>query len=196
MMSLPTDKIEPLRLGLTSNRKEIWRRNDHNQHLIWKWLKTVCLENKVAEQLGLALGEDAPRTIARSDKDGLPKVEVHSVRPARRVGPDGQQLTDLVIEITQARKGYQSPEEQANADRDPNPPEEYFTFRGGCTLLIDMYTKEVRYCIGKNILSEKRLQRQREYLSPTSEQTLGATYFGDFHTGDNKEPFALLHRGY
>lgn len=193
---LPIDQIEPLHLGLTSDREEIWRRNDHNQYLMWKWLKTVGLEDKVAKQLGLALGENAPRTIERSDKDGLPKVEVHSVRPARRVGPDGQQLTDLVVEITQSRRGYLTDEEQRAADRDPNPPEEYFTFRGGCTLLIDMCTKEVRYCIGKNILSEKRLQRQREYLSPTSEQTLGATYFGDFRTGDNKEPFALLHRSY
>ena len=52
---------------------------------------------------------DAPRSIDR-DKDGLPLFEVHSVRPARRLGPDGQTLTDLVIEITQRGHGYLDPE--------------------------------------------------------------------------------------
>ncbi|HYE33989.1 hypothetical protein [Methylocaldum sp.] len=197
-VALPIGKIEQLRLGLTSDREEIWRRNERNQYLVWAWLKDkkAGITGEAAWQMGLALGEDAPPTIEWSDQDWLPKVEVHSVRPARRVGPDGQQLNDLVIEITQSRKGYLTAEEQAKADRDLDPSEEHFAFRGGCTLLVDMSTKEVRYCIGKNILSEKRLQQQREYLSPSNEQTLGATYFGGFRKGENKEPFALLHRGY
>lgn len=197
-VALPIDKIEQLRLGLTSDREEIWRRSEHNQYLVWTWLKDkkAGITDEAAWQMGLALGEDVPPTIEWSDQDWLPKVEVHSVRSARRVGPDGQQLNDLVIEITQSRKGYLTAEEQAKADRDLDPSEEHFTFRGGCTLLIDMNTKKVRYCIAKNILSEKRLQQQREYLSPSNEQTLGATYFGDFRRGQVREPFALLHRGY
>jgi hypothetical protein len=197
-VALPIDKMGQLRLGLTSDREEIWKRNERNRYLVWEWLKgkKAGITGEAAWQMGLALGEDAPRTIERSEQDGLPKVEVHSVRPARRVGPDGQKINDLVIEITQSRKSYLTAEEQMAADRDPNPPEKHFTFRGGCTLLIDMDTKKIRYCIAKNILSEKRLQQQREYLSPANERTLGATYFGDFRSGENKEPFALLHRGY
>jgi hypothetical protein len=48
-------------------------------------------------------------------------VEVHSVRPARRIGPDGQSRADLVIEITQTFR-------LAAPDRGK--------FRGGCRLLI------------------------------------------------------------
>ena len=39
-------------------------------------------------------------------QSSLPKIEVHSVRPTRRQGPDGQTMTDLVIEITQRRRAY------------------------------------------------------------------------------------------
>ncbi len=35
--------------------------------------------------------------------------EVHSLRPARRVGPDGQLLVELVIELTQQKSGYLDP---------------------------------------------------------------------------------------
>ena len=53
-----------------------------------------------------------------------------------------------------------------------------FTFRGGCTLLIDPESCRVRYAINKHILSASRLDAQRRYLSG-EDTTLRATYFGD-----------------
>jgi hypothetical protein len=44
------------------------------------------------------------------------RFEVHSLRPARRVSPDGESLTDLVIEITQARPGYFDEDIQKKVD--------------------------------------------------------------------------------
>ncbi len=112
------------------------------------------------------------------------RVEIHSVRPVRRVGPDGQLLTDLVIEITQRRKEPIDPE---------NPDLGTTWFRGGCTLLIDRKSATVRYCVSKNILSQGRLARQRRFLVNPRDLSLYATYFGTMGT---EEPFALLHRGF
>src|SRR5258708_24868060 len=55
--------------------------------------------------LGLALGPKAPNGVER-DKDKLPKFEVHSFRPCRRVGFDGQERIDAVVEIVQRRLGF------------------------------------------------------------------------------------------
>src|SRR5690606_27200421 len=92
--------------------------------------------------------------------DGVPAVEIHSVRPTRRLGPDGQALTELVIEMTQRRRGYLNAEDQKKVDEGLiDPPEPDFIMRGGCTLLVDPSTGQVRYCVYKNITSENRLNR-------------------------------------
>ncbi len=127
--------------------------------------------------------------------DPARKFEVHSLRPARRIRPDSQVLTDLVMEITQWKPGYFDDAIQKQADKDgqgedklPTPD---FKFRGGCTLLVDLSTCDVRYSIYKNIDSENRLARQRTYLTGEANASLRATYFGDRL---EHEPFALLHR--
>jgi hypothetical protein len=148
----------------------------------------------VARLMGLSLAPEAPFSIER--KDGVPKIEVHSVRPARRQGPDGQTLTDLVIEVTQKRRGYLDAADQEQADKvatDP-PPKEDFWFRGGCTLLVDLEHREVRYLIVKDIESADRLKAQREFLLEPQEGSLRATYFGDPRRQTPAEPFAMLHR--
>ena len=195
-IEVPTKAAKRLRLGMPPDREEVWRRDRRNQYLVWQWLKEHCAAPSYERELGLALGPDAPSSIERSAKDGLPKVEVHSVRPARRVGPDGQHFAELVVEITQSRNGYRSAEEQEvaearTADRQPKP---CFKLRGGCTLLVDLGTGRVRYAIHKDIRSNGRLQRQRDFLFGGTEATLAATYFNTF--ARRAEPFALLHRGF
>jgi len=141
----------------------------------------------------LALTGDAPWSIQRSKEDGLPRFEVHAVRPARRVGPDGQLTQNLIVEITQRRFAFADPDLQAKADRGEWPDSALekadFVFRGGCTLIYDLETARLRYCIRKNIRSENRLQRQRAFLSHPDSASLLATFFG----ADCAEPFALLH---
>lgn len=124
------------------------------------------------------------------------KFEVHSLRPARRVGPDGQLLVELVIEITQQKSGYFDPAIQDQVDNKgmSSPPPADFIFRGGCTLLVDPITAKVRYCITKNILSDGRLARQRSYTRGDTDNSLRAVYFGNVNQRGLKEPFAFLHR--
>ena len=87
--------------------------------------------------------------------------EIHSIRPIRRVGPDGQVLTDLLIEITQKRPGYFDKAFGPIHDRTSEPD---FWFRGGCTIIIDMKTFQLRYCIYKDIKNTSRYNQQQEYM--------------------------------
>jgi hypothetical protein len=85
----------------------------------------------------------------RGDHVGLPII--HSIRTARRAGPDGHVVFDLVAEVTQERL-------VRRGDGTTVP------FRGGATVLIGPDGR-VRYLIAKSVLSTARLDRQIEYLS-------------------------------
>jgi hypothetical protein len=123
------------------------------------------------------------------------KFEVHSIRPVRRVGPGGQLLIDLLVEITQSRPGSLTgaefpawPNESAHAKYD-------FRFRGGCTLIIDMKTANIRYCIPKYIDDLNRYQRQQTYRNgEMGDGSFRATYFGDYDKKDDDNVYAMLHR--
>jgi hypothetical protein len=125
-----------------------------------------------------------------------PPVEVHSVRTTRRTGPDGQDLRQLVIEVTQERRGFYTEEAQQQQDERPQErpvAEGDFAFRGGATLIVDLRDGELRYVIRKRIDDEQRLKAQRAYLTDREWDTLSFTYGGP---ADRKaEPFALAHRG-
>jgi hypothetical protein len=176
---------------LTTDRQKIWEQTRKSGREIHDWLLSEPAR-AIASNFGLVLGPDAPPSIDR-DKNGLPVFEVHSVRPARRLGPDGQTLTDLVIEITQKRRGYLSPAIQQQVDKGEIPPPRCdFWLRGGCTVLVDLDRGTVRYCIGKGMTSASRLAAQRKFaLASISPQ---AVYFGDPRRQDQAEPFAMLHR--
>lgn len=180
--------------SLTSNREAAWEAARESAKQVHAWLEEVG--RPLGPTLGLALEADAPLSIERSARTGLPRFEVHSVRPARRIAPDGSSRVDLVIEVTQKRRGYLDADLQTMVDKgelSPPPPEDFW-FRGGATVLLDLESREVRYCIGKGIASAERLDRQRRFVSGDSDGSLGVTYFGDPRTRDEAEPFALLHR--
>ena len=149
---------------------------------------------------------NALKEVARQEQDFLgldldqpgADFEIRSLRPARRVGPDGQSLTDVVFEVTQQRPGYLDPDLQERVDRGKIgaaelPPSD-FAFRGGCTLVVDLETLRIRYCIVKRITDAKRLARQRNFLLGDADTSLHALYFGGLARRGLAEPFALLHR--
>jgi hypothetical protein len=110
--------------------------------------------------------------------------EVASVFPAQRIGADGDLLNQFMMSFTQTRRVALDP---SKADG----PSMYF--RGGCTLILDLDTFELKYRIVKPIDDPARLERQREFMLASSDGSLRAVYFDPFH---NKayQPFALLHR--
>ena len=155
------------------------------------WLRTGIREGH-DRFLGLALGSDAPGGIRRNSS-GQPVYEVHSCRPCRRIGPDGQERTDVVVEVVQRRKAFFDPAMQAEVDRGAHPdarPD--FYLRGGCTLVIDPETADVRFCIRKAIRTENedRLHRERRYRQGPAGDTMGGAYLAPPGGGN---PFAFLH---
>jgi hypothetical protein len=184
-------------------REDIGNLNDEYRRIAWQWIKdNLPADSEDAQALGLALGADAPPTIFRSHYDNLPSLEVHSVRTARRPIEGGGTKLDLVMELVQRRRGYFTAERQAEADSlPPDSPrfwderdlKQDFKFRGGCTLLIDAETGDIRYCVLKSIRSDARLARQRAFASGVG-NSLRATYSPVDPHAAIREPFALLHR--
>ncbi|HBG47794.1 MAG TPA: hypothetical protein DDW94_12520 [Deltaproteobacteria bacterium] len=123
------------------------------------------------------------------------KFEVHSIRPVRRSGPDGQLLLDMVVEITQRTPGFLDlPLGQCQKDLQSNQGPDFW-FRGGCTLIVDLETGKLRYCIYKDINSERRYDRQRAFVDGMSAApSLSETYFGITGYRERDEVFAFVHR--
>jgi hypothetical protein len=158
-------------------REAAYKSSEENANTFWHWLmdpKQVTEEEIAA--LGL-LRIDKPRP----DKIGawtgeLRRIEIHSVRPARRVGPDGNIRSDLIVEITQSFRPSDRPGVR---------------LRGGCTLLIDLATAEVRYMVRKKVQSPDRLAAQLT-LAVDAPGGLRSNYFASKPAAG--EPFAVMHR--
>jgi hypothetical protein len=87
----------------------------------------------------------------RLEGDRVDAPCVQSIRSARRVGPDGQVVFDLVAEVTQRRHV---------APRGDDPG---FDFIGGATVIIGP-RGEIRYVVSKRVVNAERLARQRAYV--------------------------------
>jgi hypothetical protein len=196
--------------GLMTDRKRIYQQAERSQGMLHGWFTDTSALN-AARVAHIVLEKAAPEAFYR-DRGATPRLEVHSVRPTNRIGPEGQTVTELVVEMTQRRRGYYDPDVQAAVDAgEIKPPRPDFIFRGGCTLLIDPNTGNVRYSIYKRIRSENRLDRMCRFLGGDKGPSLRATYIGDPYKayfqrltarpavtteGTAPEPFALLHRSF
>lgn len=85
----------------------------------------------------------------------IPSVE--SIRSARRVGPDGQVVFDLVAEVIQRRV---VPCKDGKMG---------FEFYGGATIIIGP-EGEIRYAISKSVIGNERLERRRNFLESKAGQ--------------------------
>jgi hypothetical protein len=144
---------------------------------------------------GLVLSEASGLVGLKDDSWGMPRFEVHAIRPAFRVTPSGEILKQVIITITQRRKVPLDP-------TDVDPASAKIIFRGGSTLILDLETLNVRYAITRRINDEERLERIRTYRTQKADGDISmrATYFGSTQTDETEaasdgaaEPFALLH---
>ena len=172
-----TSILKEMSLGwdMHVEREQAYEISRSNALKIHAWLLSPKVSDIELRALGLFRGTTDLRL---GDTDGtIDEIEVHSVRPARRVGPDGQVRSDLVVEITQTWHA---------AKKSGHPP-----IRGGVTLLVDLETHDVRYFIRKRLDQERRYHAQLEFASSLADASLRATYFSD---PLGREPFALIHR--
>lgn len=197
--------LDKLNLGwdLDIGRSEIFQLHEKNRWCLWNVLKEAFIKDPdLCAQFGIQSGVPSYRV----DEQGIPvetpkdkgtTFDVFSVRPARRMTPDGSFRTELVAAILQQRP----------VDVDPgNKGAGQFWFRGGVTLIIDPRKehREVRYGIVKNIASERRIDIQRRTFSARAVSPLRSLYFGSMSLSrvakdakdterTIKEPFAQLH---
>lgn len=193
---------------LDSDRFQIWRNMKKIRGAVHDWLVNGAGRG-YADAFGIALDDSDPekpkRTIYR--RDGKPTVEVHSVRTAIRRDARGSIAKDLVIELTQRRRGYFDEAEQEKTDArsedlDSNEDGD-FKYRAGCTIVIDTTKKIFRYIITTpgTIESNAQLGRIRTFLTGDADASVNA--FDGVRTQKlheagygryGAEPFALLHR--
>jgi hypothetical protein len=168
--------------NLTSDRKQSYLRGESNGFVLWRWLQEALSPEEAAAveaDLGVYIraGDQVPKEIPISD-DGTPLLQIHSVRPARRINSRGQQLTDLIVEAIQRF---------IVADPATGPKT---THRGGFTLLIDMEHERIRYAVRKRVGSATRIQAEQSFLRMAAD---GSQSY--FDPTQEREPFAMLHRG-
>ncbi len=162
---------------LQSDRKQAYELSNANAVKFWHWLMDP---NNVNDDQLTAFGLfriKAPQPFTIGGHDGeLRRIEVHSVRPVRRVSPEGNIRADLVVEITQSFRPTDAPGAR---------------FRGGCTLIIDLATAEVRYMLRKKVDSPWRFGQQFGFAKDMGDGLHG-NYFED--PTNAREPFAMIHR--
>ena len=160
------------------DRRKAFKVSQTNGWKVHEWLKNdPDITDSDTQDLGFYRGEGDTLTVAgRSGK--LRNFEVHSVRPVRRIGPDRQQQTDVVVEITQSWL----------------PDDGSGKFRGGCTLIVDPERRAIRYVVRKRVAHPDRVQDEQRFRMAMAEGDLGSNYFGDALA--KREPFAMLHRGF
>ncbi len=116
------------------------------------------------------------RPIPGGDVFARPIVE--SIRTARRAGPDGQIVFDLVAEVIQRRRVVAS----------ENRPS--FDFYGGATVILDPKGR-VRYVIRKRVDDEARLLRQAAFMKHVENSIWHKTLAGSWLA--TAQPFRFLH---
>lgn len=186
------DWLDPLVKGLdfgwdrTLDRSRVFQLNESNRWQFFMALrKLLAQRDDVHAQFGLLPGVprySATGEVIKEAAAGQTTFDVPSIRPSRRVAPDGSFHVEVVATILQRRRVAINP-------KDPNGPQMWF--RGGVTLILDPRPGqcEVRYAIVKNSGSVSRLERQRRMASSSAASPLRALYLDD----SSSEPFALLH---
>jgi hypothetical protein len=111
------------------------------------------------------------------------KIEVHKIRPAYRIGREGNILEQVIVTLTQKAEI-------------PINEKDKIKFRGGCTLIFNLANNfNLDYIITKNISSQRRFLEQLNFQQGSGiEESLG---FNDSMYSDdctcNRIDFAKLH---
>jgi hypothetical protein len=169
-----------LKWDLQTERYTAWCTARKNAAALHRWLldPSVVSDDELAV-LGLRRTPSADFKLADANGKNyscdLRGIEVHSVRPLRRVGPDGQLLSQLIVELTQSLHAKDG---------------SGLVFRGGASLVIDLLAHSVSYMIRKRFDQTSRVTQQQALWQQLVEQH-GDNYSGIVRTA--AEPFALLH---
>jgi hypothetical protein len=116
--------------------------------------------------------------------DPTKTFQVHTARFAFRTTADRGVIPQIVVSLLQKR------DEPVDLSQPDGPTT---LFEGGCTIVSDLRSQTVRYCIRKRSSSATRLDRQRQFALGGLD-SYRSTYFG-LGSAVVDEPFAVIHRG-
>ncbi|WP_205195551.1 hypothetical protein [Chitinophaga sp. Cy-1792] len=137
-----------------------------------------------------------------------PSFYVQNLRLISRIGPDGNQINQIIFSIIQRSGVLLDSDGNFNGTYkrtdEGTTPENGFELYGGCTLIFDLDTLQLKYVISKPLLDmellergdrkidRKRVESQHQFKADASLNMTNG-FFGD--TIDLlSEPFAFLHQ--
>jgi hypothetical protein len=165
---------------------------------------------------GLAFIENPNRIGVRTGRGQAPSFEIQNLRLISRVGPSGNQLNYVLFSIIQRSgvifkdgdfAGHYIPPASMDSNGSEAGAQDYkFEFLGGCTLIFDVDSMQLKYAISKPLLDiEDNLidpcidlkRAKRQYAFQNSDETLAYNeYIKYFSSGirDVMETFSFLHQ--
>jgi hypothetical protein len=123
---------------------------------------------------------------------------------ANRAGPDGRILDHVIVNLVQKRgvtfkksdTGDWAVDETGffvdDNTHKSSPPIEHIIFRGGCTLVFDLETQQLRYVIKKDVNDYHRMVRQFLFERDDS-GSMNLSYFQARELENLSGPFAFMH---
>ena len=148
-------------------RKDVFEKIKAAQGELWQYFRYQILDRETQDIL---LGGIDPRR----------SFQITNLRPARRIGPRGEFLTEMVVEIIQNRNALPYDLEERKAEQARRRKErqarlergeaaaDRLPFRGGVTLIVSLDDYSVRYAIHKRLDSAAREDRQRAFRAAGS----------------------------
>jgi hypothetical protein len=167
-----------LRTILNSNRD-----TEHREG--WEFfLSKLGLTNEPVDKLFGADGSEVDFILDhKSDRQYVPKIEVHMVRPAFRSGREGRQTEQVLVTLSQRV--------WVNIGTSERPVE--MLFRGGCTLIMSLGLRKVEQVVLKNIKSYRRFRKQVDYVKGDSDSAQPSMSLYAREDRDWSLNFRLLH---
>jgi hypothetical protein len=198
--SAASQKFEVLTWTLDGDRRKAWDSADENAKLFWTWLMQGE-GSAFARHIGIVLDTDTKPTVYRSKTTLGPAVQVQRIRPALRHNARGDLVRNLVVEVTQRRRGYFDPDKQKQRD---SPDTTWFAgtddgdfiFRTGCTLLFDPDPERpsiLRVIKTRGMIDDDGyLDKVRKFLLGIGDENNNA-FDSSLALLRHPEPFRLLH---
>jgi hypothetical protein len=152
-----------------------------------RFLNKLGLTSRPVSQL---FGRDSAKVRftrnGKPDNDYVPRIEVHSIRPAFRASrEEGKQIDQVLVTLTQ----------RVTAEIGDAGQRKEMVFRGGCQLILRLGNlNEVEFTVRMNVKSYRRFERQMKYLLGEGD---GAAPSPSLYAEDDRSwrlDFNLLHR--
>jgi hypothetical protein len=195
------------RKAINDITREYMGGRDNNLHR--RILRKFSGSNEFEKLTGLTYGGDWFKLGVKTSKHNpdLPSFQIVNLRLINRVGPDNREVCQIIFSIIQkAGVIKQSDDTLKTYDLNNKKPENGLEFFGGCTLIFDLATLDLKYAISKPLLDTNLLKANKKEINKTRvlnqyefqhnmEMNMNEfnCCFGESLSEAN-EPFALLHK--